>query len=44
MKRARPAELVPGTVSVITARMDYLGRGHAARLAGGGICAAGATA
>lgn len=23
MKRARPAELVPGTVSVITARMDY---------------------
>jgi epoxyqueuosine reductase len=29
MKRARPAELVPGTVSVITARMDYLPR-HAA--------------
>jgi epoxyqueuosine reductase len=24
MKRARPAELVPGTVSVLTARMDYL--------------------
>jgi epoxyqueuosine reductase len=24
MTRARPAELVPGTVSVITARMDYL--------------------
>ena len=24
MKRARPAELVPGTLSVITARMDYL--------------------
>jgi epoxyqueuosine reductase len=24
MKRARPAELQPGTVSVITARMDYL--------------------
>ena len=24
MKRARPDELVPGTVSVITARMDYL--------------------
>jgi epoxyqueuosine reductase len=24
MKRARPAELVPGTVSVITARVDYL--------------------
>ncbi|MCW7537613.1 tRNA epoxyqueuosine(34) reductase QueG [Aquabacterium sp. A7-Y] len=27
LKRARPAELVPGTVSVITARMDYLSRG-----------------
>jgi len=27
MKRARPAELVPGTLSVITARMDYLPRG-----------------
>jgi len=26
IKRARPAELVPGTVSVITARMDYLPR------------------
>ena len=26
LKRARPAELVPGTVSVITARMDYLAR------------------
>ena len=24
MRRARPAELVPGTVSVVTARMDYL--------------------
>ena len=24
LKRARPAELIPGTVSVITARMDYL--------------------
>src|SRR5881398_2926361 len=24
MKRARPAELVPGSVRVITARMDYL--------------------
>ena len=24
MKRARPSELVPGTLSVITARMDYL--------------------
>ena len=24
LKRARPAELVPGTVSVITARMNYL--------------------
>jgi epoxyqueuosine reductase len=29
LKRARPAELVPGTLSVITARMDYLPR-HAA--------------
>ena len=29
MKRARPSELVPGTVSVITARMDYLPRGTA---------------
>ena len=27
MTRARPAELVPGTVSVITARMDYLPQG-----------------
>jgi epoxyqueuosine reductase len=26
MRRARPAELVPGTVSVVTARMDYLPR------------------
>ncbi len=26
LTRARPAELVPGTVSVITARMDYLAR------------------
>ena len=26
-RRARPAELLPGTVSVLTARMDYLG-GH----------------
>jgi len=26
-KRARPAELVPGTLSVITARLDYLPRG-----------------
>ncbi len=26
MKRARPAELVPGTVSIITTRMDYLPR------------------
>ncbi|TXT37854.1 MAG: iron-sulfur cluster binding protein, partial [Comamonadaceae bacterium] len=24
LKRARPAELLPGTLSVITARMDYL--------------------
>jgi len=29
LKRARPAELVPGTVSVITARMDYLPKGTA---------------
>ncbi len=27
LKRARPAELVPGSVRVITARMDYLPRG-----------------
>jgi epoxyqueuosine reductase len=27
LRRARPAELVPGTVSVITARLDYLPRG-----------------
>ena len=27
LKRARPAELVPGTVRVITARMDYLPQG-----------------
>jgi epoxyqueuosine reductase len=27
LKRARPAELVPGTVRVISARMDYLPRG-----------------
>src|SRR5262245_59005074 len=26
MRRSRPAELVPGTVRVITARMDYLPR------------------
>lgn len=29
LKRARPAELVPGTVRVITARMDYLPGGTA---------------
>jgi epoxyqueuosine reductase len=29
LRRARPAELVPGTVSVITARMDYLPRSAA---------------
>ncbi len=29
-KRARPAELVPGTVRVISARMDYLPRGAGA--------------
>jgi epoxyqueuosine reductase len=27
LKRARPAELLPGTISVISARMDYLPRG-----------------
>jgi epoxyqueuosine reductase len=31
LKRARPAELVPGTVRVITARMDYLPRGASAQ-------------
>jgi len=31
LKRARPAELVPGTVSVITARMDYLPAGTTSR-------------
>jgi epoxyqueuosine reductase len=30
LKRARPAELVPGTVRVITARMDYLPVRHGA--------------
>jgi epoxyqueuosine reductase len=30
MKRARPAELVPGTVRVIAARMDYLPQAEAA--------------
>ena len=29
LRRARPAELVPGTVSVISARMDYLSAGAA---------------
>jgi epoxyqueuosine reductase len=29
LKRARPAELVPGTVRVITARMNYLPASHA---------------
>jgi len=29
LKRARPAELVPGTVSVITARLNYLPRNQA---------------
>jgi epoxyqueuosine reductase len=32
-KRARPAELVPGTVRVISARMDYLPAGDAAACA-----------
>jgi epoxyqueuosine reductase len=35
LKRARPAELVPGTVSVVTARMDYLPRATPGGLAGG---------
>ncbi|MGX5662911.1 tRNA epoxyqueuosine(34) reductase QueG [Diaphorobacter nitroreducens] len=35
LKRARPAELVPGTVSVITARMDYLPRATALEAAEG---------
>ena len=42
LKRARPAELVPGTVSVITARMDYLPRGTraaAGRRWSGSACA-----
>lgn len=30
LKRARPAQLVPGTVSVVTVRMDYLPRSLAA--------------
>jgi epoxyqueuosine reductase len=30
MKRARPAELVPGTLRIITARMDYLPEGAGA--------------
>ncbi len=34
LKRARPAELVPGTVSVITARMDYLPKSTLERGAG----------
>jgi epoxyqueuosine reductase len=33
LKRARPAELVPGTVSVITARMDYWPGGAASSAA-----------
>ncbi len=36
LKRARPAELVPGTLRVITARMDYLPAGH---LSSGGASA-----
>ena len=35
LKRARPAELVPGTVSVITARMDYLPRDMSMQAHGG---------
>ena len=36
LKRARPRELVPGTVRVVTARMNYLPRGAAGAPAGGG--------
>jgi len=35
-RRARPAELVPGTVSVITARMNYLPRGTPVQTETGG--------
>ena len=38
-KRARPAELVPGTVRVITARMDYLPLNHAHAAGPGWIAA-----
>jgi epoxyqueuosine reductase len=34
LKRARPAELVPGTVSVISVRMDYLPRQQGAEASG----------
>ena len=37
LRRARPAELVPGTVRVITARMDYLPRSKADEGGGGWI-------
>ncbi len=36
LKRARPRELVPGTVRVVTARMNYLPRGATDAPAGGG--------
>ena len=36
LKRARPAELIPGTVSVITARMDYLPEASATSATGDG--------
>ncbi len=39
LKRARPAELVPGTVRVITARMDYLPLNHAHAAGPGWIAA-----
>ena len=42
VRRARPAELRPGTVSVITARLDYLPRGPAETgLANGGMATPG---
>lgn len=41
MKRARPAELVPGTVRVISVRMDYLPRAPESAAAEGAQSAAG---
>ena len=44
LKRARPAELVPGTVRVLTARMGLSAARHAAGLAGPGVAAPGRSA